>query len=34
MFGSKGEEVAGGCKELCCEAIDDLYCSPDVMGMI
>jgi len=33
MFGSKGKEAAGGWRELCSEAVDDLYCSPDVMGM-
>jgi hypothetical protein len=33
MFGSKREEVAGGWRELCYEAVVELYCSPDVMGM-
>ena len=34
IFGSKRDEVTGEWRELCNEEIHDLYCSPNITGVI
>jgi hypothetical protein len=34
IFGSKGDEVTGGWRELHNEELHDLYSSPSIIGMI